>query len=352
MRPLVLERSARRLVIFAIVWAALCALTGCRAPQPAATPAKPLQLVSDSRTREIYGGYVRLLLKGGRFQQLDALADSLQRFDNRFDNGASQLAAFYFYGFRSVNDGADADLWERHLSRLRDWREQDPQSRTADIALAFGLVGRGWAARGGKLAASVSDKGWRGFEGDLEEARGILEASGDGAKSSPAWYEAMLEVLHGLGEDSLFVSTFGEAAARFPEYSRYYMLMSWHLQPRWYGEPGDWERFAAECAPQLPDSLRDEMYARILMYQARYVRNLFQESQGLSWVKAERGCEILEHRWPTSPEGPNLLAYLAWQAGRRDVARQAFSRIGDQVDVDVWRTEDDFLRAKRWAASS
>ena len=302
--------------------------------------------------RERYGFFVRARLAARQFERLDGIADTLQMTDSRFPDGGSELATFYGHGFGEVNDPEDPGMWERHLARIRQWREAIPTSTTADIALAFALEGRAWAARGGGYAFTVSERGWRGFEGDLEEARGILDQCADSAKASPAWYECEMNVLHGLGEDSLFVSTFEEGVAKFPQYTRLYLIMSWHLQPRWYGEPGDWERFASTCAPQLPDSLRDEIYARILMFQARYSKNLLAESRGLSWVRAQRGCEVMERRWSEPIEALSLSAYLACEAGRRDEARAAFQQLGDRVDLDLWRSEAAFLRARHWATAS
>jgi hypothetical protein len=330
--------------------AVLLTIAGCRTSgRPAA--ADPIQGLSEMQGREEFGWFVRARLAARQYQQLDDIADSLQSCDLRFGNGASQLSAFYVFGFGEVNDKSDAGTWERHLARIREWRESRPSSRAADIALAFALTERGWAARGGGYAATVSEHGWRGFGGDLEEAREILDQCADSASTSPAWYEGMLNVLHGLGEDSLFVATYKEGVAKFPEYARLYLLMSWHLQPRWFGEPGDWEHFAATCAPQLPDSLRDELYARIVFFQARYVGHIFQDSQGLSWERAQRGCEVLERRWPDSSEGLSLSAYLACEAGQRAEARAAFEKLGNRLDYDVWRGESAFLAARRWATS-
>jgi hypothetical protein len=309
-----------------------------------------LTLVSEQRQREALGAWTRRRLMAGRLDVLDAAADSLQRCDVRFGDGAPKLRSFYFFGFRSVGDPATPARWAEHLEAIRGWRDARPDSKAADVALAFALIGRGWAARGGGYAVTVSGKGWRGFEGDLAEAGSILRQCRERCASSPAWYDAMLQVMHGLGADEAdYLDVYREGVARFPGYLSFYLDRAWHLQPRWYGRAGDWERFADTCATALPDSVRDEIYARIVLFQSRYELNIIRASRGLEWERLARGLEVWRRRYPQSTHPLSATAMFAYQSGRRADARRAFAALRDTVDLDVWISEVIYLRARSWA---
>ena len=321
-------------------------LAGACAPHPPSHT--HVMVYSDRVDREGFGLHIRRVLRAERFDQLDAIADSLQRVDSRFDDGASRLFAYYFFGMRAVDNPQDPAEWQQQLDQLRAWQDARPQSREAPVAIAAALIGRGWAARGGGYAPTVSANGWRGFAGDLQEARSILDQCADQSKRSPLWYEAELDVMHGLGVDPAeFDTIYFEAVRAFPTFDRFHADRSENLMPRWYGAPGDWERAAAEAAPGLPDSLRDEIYARIVVYQSTRVMDVFKESPGLDWDRTVRGLEVWQRRFPASPEPLNALAMFAYQTGRREVARQTFKRLGNRIEKDTWGYPQLYLVAQR-----
>lgn len=328
--------------VFVAATVVLC-VAGCAKPKPI-----PLRYVSDRAERIAFGVRVRRTLLAGHFDKLDALADSLQRCDSRFENGVSRLFSFYFMGMRTVDHPNDPAEWEHHLDRPREWLDARPDSPHAPVALANALIGRGWAARGGGYAGTVSPKGWGGFEGDLQEAGQMLIQCADRSKVTPSWYDAMLDVIHGLSPDREdFDPVYAEAVARFPNYERFYLSRSWYLQPRWHGEPGEWEAEADSCAPALPDSLRDEVYARIVLLQSGYTMDVFKDCPTLDWERTQRGLEVWQRRYPNSPEPTSALAMFACQTGHRDVARAAFAELGNVVDVDVWTAPEIFLDERR-----
>jgi len=332
-------------------WIPLALLAGCApAHRAVETSAPPPRLIaaSDKVERQRFGLEVRHTLLQGRFDDLEALADSLDAGDVRFVDGVPELYAYFRWGFQDMPQHFTAAQWEQLLSRLREWQDVKPDSRWAPVALANGLIGRGWAARGGGYASTVKRSGWHGFEGDLQDAGSILRQSATRSKPTAQWYDAMLDVLHGQADDE-FDAVYRQATARYPDYARFYLTMSWHLQPRWYGQPGDWEKFAAHCAPALPDSIQAEIYARIVTYQSGYTENVFKESQGLSWARVQLGLDVWQRRFPAQIETASLRARFAADAKDQPVARAAFQALGDTVDVDFWRTRQEFLAARDWA---
>ncbi|MFI5370929.1 MAG: hypothetical protein ACHQ52_05160 [Candidatus Eisenbacteria bacterium] len=320
-------------------------------------PARPAGLdhdpvvVRESDRARVFGMLERRRLNVRHYDTLDALADSLRANPETFPDGSPVLGALYEQGFGTVDQPDDPAQWERHLDRLREWMDTRPQSNTARVALAEALIGRGWAARGGGWASSVSESQERRFETDLGDAMLLLSQCSPEARSDPQWYRAMMRALHGLGEeqDSAYRATFYEAIARFPDDPRFYVGMAGHLLPRWYGVPGQWEKFTGETVTVLPESLGVEIYARIVTDESRYTDTLFRDSPTLSWELTARGLDAWERHHPLSRHPRSARALLAWQAGRREDARRAFAAVGDTVDLDVWHSVGRYRTARHWA---
>ena len=325
---------------------------------PACSPAKrsadaiasrDLVYVNEDSTRGEYGHRVRMLLNGERFDRLDAMADSLGRTGGHWPSGRPLLDSFFDRGFGEVDDEKSADAWEAHLLRLRQWTEVRPESYAARYALAEGLVGRAWAARGEDWASKVSRSKWRRFEDDLSEAGQMLRQMPAPAQDTYEWRIAMMQVLHGMQEDSLYRALAFSTLRRYPAEPRLYANIAIHLMPRWYGSAGEWEAFANDATASLPDSISDEFYARIVTSQSRYAQNVFRESRGLSWPRTKRGLLAWRRRWPASTQPLSAAALLGWMAGDRDFSRASFESLRDTFDVEIWWWMPPYSEARKWA---
>jgi len=310
-------------------------------------------VVNEENEREAFGRRMRVLLRGGNYDRLEAIADSLERTMPRWRSGRSVLLSFYD-GFGTVDQKESAEQWAAHLAALREWADARPNSSTARFAVAEALIGRGWAARGYGWSSTVSDDRARRFSEDLDEAGTMLMACSDDQKSTFEWHSAAMNALHGSGwdADSVYRLIAIDALERFPDEPRFYTGTARHLMPRWYGEKGEWEQFANESTAELPDSIRDEYYARIVMDQSRYAGNVFRENQGLSWERTRRGLEAWHRRLPASTQPVSALAKLGAMAGDIGVARQAFASLRDTVDLEVWGTGPTYRWARGWVERS
>ena len=335
------------LAIAALLGLALFLQTG-RRPALDHTPAHVV--VAESFQRRGFGVGVRRLLNLRRFEALEAMAETLRVGGYDYASGYPQSDVF-FEGFETVDDPGSADLWIRHLARLREWVDARPGSMTARIALAEALNGRAWAARGNGWAVGVSSDQWHRFADDQEEAGQILDQCPPEVRADPNWYRLKLIVLHsqGIERDSSYRDLLEQATRTFPAYQRLYLNAAVHLMPRWYGTPGDWEKFAARCSPPAPESLADEIYARIVTSQSRFVENVFTASESLSWERVSKGLEDWRLRHPQSLQPRSALALLAWESNHRDEAHRAFVALGDTVELDIWQNPTRFDLARAWA---
>jgi hypothetical protein len=322
--------------------------------QPHAPSHGKVRLFSEIQQRKLFGARVRRMLASRQYDRLESLADSLLEHDVRTPSGMPKIATFFVRGFSEVDDPGSPEQWADHLQNLRSWAEERPQSAIAAIALAQGLLGRGSTARGASLAVAVSPTHAEQFVQDADEADQILNQSSPGVRLRSEWYEAELSALDDLGwaADSAFRATAVQAMTESPADFRLYETMAVHLMPRWYGKAGDWEAFMDTCASSLPDSDRDEIYARVVEDQNHYVPNVFSASPSLSWGRTENGLERWARHCPASLQPRSAMAMLAWEGGHRSDARQAFEALDDSVEVDVWNDYSLFWLAKEWAYSN
>ena len=313
--------------------------------------------VSDARLdRAQLGLRVRDMILARRYAELDALADSLRTTDARFRSGSSMVSSFYGRPFDNYDESPiPPETWERLLHNLREWRSNARMhSPTPAIALAHALIDRAWAARGGGYANTVKEKQWDRFHNDITEARQILGRVERNGRSCPGWHEAMLEVALCLGASAEEYDRIFEAAvAAFPTHAEFYMAKSRYLQPRWHGEPGDWERFAAEVADRNPGGRGAELYARIVYSQADYFTNVFEESPAVSWERVQAGLEAWQARCPESVLPLSLSSRFAAQAGRYAESLKAHRALGKRVDLAAWDSDVTYWqRSRNWVLAN
>ncbi len=214
------------------------------AMRPRLRPGERLVFISEMFDRRKTGFAARMTLNAHRFDQLQSMADTLIAGGYTMPSGVPQIHVFHSEGFGTVDDENNAEQWQLHLDRLREWNDARPNSVLARIALAEGLIGRGWAARGEGWGSSVTQDRWRRFHDDIDEAGQILRQCPPEAASNPEWWEDDLQVLHAMGADSLYRVMSDSARRAFPDQWHLYNEMAMHLMPRWYGRTGDWESFA------------------------------------------------------------------------------------------------------------
>jgi hypothetical protein len=181
----------------------------------------------------------------------------------------------------------------------------------------------------------------------LQEARALKE-------TCPGWYIAASGVALSQGWDPVDCDRLWRDALEFdPHYSVFYELRAHHLLPRWYGEAGDWERFAFNETRPLPGEEADIVYARIVSAQMKYYADILNETE-VDWARTRHGLQTLIQRYPSSVELKSRLCLLAIQAGDHELARLLFGELGDQVAINVWKSGERFLeyRAEALKATS
>ena len=346
----------------ALLVACLFVLSGCSraappsatvaqqpAPAPEAVPAS-LQHVSDSEEWFPFEQFVTDLLLDEHFGSLDSVAATFGPDTPKFRDGSSRERHFYL-ALAGENYRVSKGQRARFIGCLKRWRAEKPDSRAAAAGYACGMVKLAWDERSNAVAVRVSEEQFSRFAEDLALAWEALEPTFGKRGNVGGWYMAAMRV--GLGSNwsrGRLMQLRNDCLRDAPWIESIDGMVTRALLPRWGGEPGEAELFAGAVASSSPDGRGPQRYAQIVTSLQEVNTNVFKQT-GMSWPIAHAGFEALEREYPESVTLPSRHALFAWLAGDREVARAAFVRVGDRVDLTVWGADATFLAAREWANS-
>jgi hypothetical protein len=281
------------------------------------------------------------------FTALETLSSQLIAEKARFKNGSWKI--FQFHSALKLAKNASDGSWNGWKARIQRWENQYPQSVTARIAEIMFLTDYAWNARGGEYVDKVKESAWPIFNNRLAEAHKVLDAAGKLTQKSPMLWSAGLVVAVGQGwpKDET-VRFYNEGKIFEPEFWNLDINISYYLLPRWYGEGEEWERFA-QREIERKGGLGAEGYARTVFATGScYYKNIFQECHA-NWELLKKGFAQMHDHYPESKQILDEYAFLAVQAGDRNLARRIFKDLNGEGDPAVWRTEEYFRSCVLWA---
>ena len=182
----------------------------------------------------------------------------------------------------------------------------------------------------------------------IREALRTLDDVEQMGHNDPEWYNAMLSATTAENWDGTKTESIVEQSlSREPGYFYILRVQANNLLPKWYGEPGDTERFVAKVADQIGGIDGDATYffvAELLLTDGEKCTPC--QPPTLSWQRIRRGYAAIEHLYGTNNFEKNAYALMAMLAKDRETARQAFEIIGDNWNPEVWETRRRFESAR------
>ena len=337
-------------------WAVLIAICWPWATAPGQTQASlnasSGSSVADPDVPEEQWRVIGGLLRSEKFDELDKMVDAERAAKTRFPGGGWRVYnAYAFLGWPFTPSGTavaaagDTAAWQAHFNTLERWISARPNSITARVALAEAYTNYAWAARGTEMADLVDEKPWKLFKARLQAARDVLKRASTLSSKCPQWYATMQSIARGQGWELAEQTKLLEQASQFePLYYYYYKNHAYALQPKWYGESGDAERFAAQMARRIGGKQGAIIYFETLTCEACDSR-----PDLVSWELVKQGFDAEEELYGPSKHKLNGYANLATRAENRDVAIPLFLRIGNNWDKNRWESKEYFDSARSWA---
>jgi hypothetical protein len=238
--------------------------------------------------------------------------------------------------------------WDRHLRRAgaREYLRRTVRG--------IGLVRLAWDARGGGVASTVTEEGWREFSARLLDAR---ETLADAADADPDGYSAptaMLSVCMGMGLERVDMEfTFRDAMAANPDNRQACAAKLECLHPKWFGGEGyeEFLAFAWVLALHPGDgrlgtaalaSLTSNFPVAGPRYEASrdWVTQFYSKTEVWAVVRTAAERTLREH--PGDTYTLNLLARMAVLAGRNGEAAGYFERIGTDFSPRVFVDQNEY----------
>ncbi|MGC2169939.1 MAG: hypothetical protein WA555_06620 [Candidatus Sulfotelmatobacter sp.] len=317
-----------------------------------------------------------------KFDDLDSMANRYREEKLRLSGGEWRLRLFY--AALDPPHQTDREVSDQ-LTHLNHWVQQRPQSITARVALAAGIVRWAMVLHHG-FNAATAPMGL--FDERIKKAQTVLEEAANIGSMCPQWYSEMMTV--GAIELRPGNVPKADAAARmkdlfdrgvqlepgyfylYIQYAKFLLIplpepgpslpMSWsYAEPRGSGgSPGAGEpdccyseylqrlrkaaAFAKSSADRLGGDGGDLLYFQIA---AAHINCAHQ----MDWSRIQRGYKALRARYGISHRTMNELALMAYTLRDATVARQQFALIGDNWSSDVWGNRKLFRRARKWCSA-
>jgi len=292
---------------------------------------------------------VRQLFLDEDFARLETMAEKLWQEKSRFSDGWWKLQLFHSAFSVSYTERARFD-WDGCFARLRRWEEKFPQSLIAPVMHGWVMNAYAWEARGGGFANTVSSDGLKKFNERLHQTRVMLQDRPE-LKTRPGYYEVMITVALGEGwEKPAFDRLFAEAVAIAPDYEEIYCKRANSLQEKWYGGPGEWQKFAADSADSTKADLGMSLYTRIVWTIVGTKKIEAFRAAKIDWPRMRQGFEDLAHRYPDSLWNKNAYCYFAYAANDRETVRRLLEELEGKITPSLWPNPTYLNSVKLWAA--
>lgn len=238
---------------------------------------------------------------------------------------------------------AKIEDYPQQLKQLDEWQAAVPNSVHQPAVRGLVLVDWAWKARGNGFADTITEEGSKLFAQRLALARAVLEKAPQ--KGRPlVWYLTMLKVNLGEGvapQQAEYDKVFSEAVKNYPNQVSPYSTKLYALLPRWYGDRGEWEKFAAASANKIGGINGDVLYTRLIIDVMRHYGQEMKDSPP-DMARVERGMAELQKRYP-DPTPTAVLCRIYYTLGNKEKARRLFNKIGPIVPKFAFDTKSQYL---------
>lgn len=297
-------------------------------------------------------GPVRQMLLDCEFDKLDSIIAAAIKEETRNDEGAWHLTLFYHcLGCRFAHRSAENR--QRFISAAEKWMTHSPRSQTPAAVLANVYVDIGWTARGGGLAHTVTEEGWKVFRENLGKGLVLLEKEEAREVKDPEFYRTMLTIARGLSRDNDWTkNVFEKGLSLKKNYHRLHRAMAEYLLPKWHGSSLEVTQFASSTIQSEPEDQSHILYAYIVggIWRGESAQGFM--SHGFDYKSIKRGFEQLLTMYPESALNANRLCVFACMYKDKETAAKLFPQVEKKILWDIWKDDQAYYNGvKQWAFS-
>jgi hypothetical protein len=254
-------------------------------------PAKPLP--SDAFISWLFEA-----LEAKRFEELDAfgklIAEDCEPFPWAPDQSKYNMLVALLASVQTLQMPLDV-----RNGNLLKWFNDNPDSDLARLVLVRRAINKAWSARGSGIARFVSEKGWRTFNSELEEANGLLEPLLKDENAPLEMYTYLFEIAKGQSWPRAKTDPHVHVLLkREPKYISAHIAMSESLLRRWGGEPGEDQKYIARVGDAVGGGDGDAIYAQLATKLAVYEpSDEFFAVSKFDYERIQRGWKHLQSKY-------------------------------------------------------
>lgn len=252
-------------------------------------------------------------------------------------NGRSPLEGIEF---QLRNTFMAHNSWKRYLERIRNWKQQKPDSIAVGLLESFYWEAYAWHARGTGMSGSVSETGAKLFRERIEKAFIALEEIKDFGSQNPLWYAHRISLMLYRSMPKQTILEFSEEAVRkFPNYMSIRFSTINALSPRWGGSFLLIDNYV-ETQMDIPsDEGVEALYTRLYWSASSYIRppNSVFTATSADWHKMHEGFQKLETLYPISFWITQNFAAFSCKAKDKATYQRLRPKFENFVHPHAWR---------------
>jgi hypothetical protein len=244
-----------------------------------------------------------------------------------------------------LNEGIG--LNEINNDAILKWVQQRPDSYTANLFAAVSKTRLAWMARTAAMANKVSEEAAEKFFSLLEEASGYLEQADSINPEDPEICARFIRVYMGLSVEEEAVTSYFNAAVSFePNHLMAHLMMINYLSPKWSGSVEAMHAFADERIHDTGSSLLVTLKLFAIAEEWLYYSMNGESARHKSFfsnTELKEQIVTLYNNYNEHPEGAllipyvyNYFAFLFWQTGDKEKARQLIKKIEGKMTIYPW----------------
>jgi hypothetical protein len=221
---------------------------------------------------------------------------------------------------------------------------------TTELGLVFlgqAEIRKAWDERGRGYAGKVSEAGWKGFEARLDSAEGFLNKAWRMNTNRAATAHQMMRVELGQGQGLARMDRwFKRVMALDTNHYDAAMLMSFYLEPRWYGSEEKCLTFARTCVAspvwggKVPLALADTHRSLAKYYSLSNSPAYWQRPQ--VWTDVKSSYDKFFKLHPESLAERHEYALDAFNCGQYASFLQQAARFGERTNYSVFGGPQQF----------
>ena len=279
------------------------------------------------------------------YSWLEGEARKLRTTKERLPGGYWKLRVLYESVENVVGTDSSDEAFMEHIARVEKWIAQRPACLMPRILLADAWLSYAWKARGTEYAYKVDRENWALFKERLRRANEVLADAFRLEEKCPELYLKALNAALGNGGDrEAFEELFNQGVALEPTYYSLYNAKALYLLPQWYGEPGEWERFAQDAANKVGGEQGDIILFAVYTRMMQLQNNNFEFMQKHQAIAPQllAGFRAIDKLYGSSPQRLNQACFISFSTNDNKTPAELMKRIGDDSDLSVWHDASTF----------